>query len=699
MGVVCFTGRVGVSLILVLCVLFVTLPGSATQVFRLHVTKLDGNGWHIQDADLELVWHSPEQASLRLSAPHLQLPPPLDEVTGITLECRDADVRTAVVACQSGVLQLRTPLLNPALMQVAFSYQPASRDLSFTLKNVVLAGGRLNIDGKLNQAGWQLTFSATALQSAQVPAQWIDLSKEFIRWPQGLKGSGEVHFNAHLSGQDRRIDAVELTGRVGEFNFTDSTAQRAGERLSATFAVKAKAQQNRWHLQAELALRQGQLYVEPIFLQPSAQPIQLTLRADWQPQNRKLDISYLRFDHPGILRVEGQLQLSTHAPVHITSTRLQVARTSFSGLYQTYVQPFVIGTALDAVKSTGQASLTLDYRRDGAASVHVTLDDVHLDDQQGRYGLHGLAGTLVWTNDKTDPRPSQLSWRDGAVYKLTFGASRLAVAAQGQGFRLLEHAAVPVLDGTLQIDSLSLKNAGTPQVQWQFQGRLTPVSMEAFSRALGWPPLAGELSGVIPQVTYGNGTVQGDGSVQMRVFNGTVTMRNLRLEQPFSIVPQLSADIELDRVDLEILTKAFSFGKIQGQLSGRIDGLHMEDWRPVAFDARFATPPDDPSPHRISQKAVDNLSSLGGMRGALSRSFLGFFDEFSYARLGLSCHLEKDVCIMDGLEPTEDGGYYIVKGGGLPPRIDVIGYVHRVDWSELVERLKRATNNPAPVVR
>jgi len=701
MRVVCFAGRVSIFLSSVLCVLSVTLSGAATQVFRLHVTSLNGNGWHIQDADLELAWRSPEQASLRLSAPHLQLPSPLNEVTGITLECREADIRPDAVTCQGGMLQLRTPLLDPTPMQVAFTYQYASRALSFTLKNVALAGGRLNLEGQFSQAGWQLTFSTNALDITRIPAQWIVLSKDMVRWPQGLKSSGKVQVNARISGNGKRIDTATLAGRLAELNFSDSTAQRASEQLTATFSLKATERQNQWQLQAELALHQGQLYIEPIFLQPSiesGQPIQLTFTANWQPQNQWLDVTHLHFDHPGILRAEGQLQLSTKPSVHITSTRLQIARTSLSGLYQTYMQPFLIGTALDAVKSAGHVSLKLNYQRDGAASAQVTLDNVYLDDQQGRYGLHGLAGTLVWTNDKTTP-PSHLNWRDGYIYKLTLGVSRFALEARDKGFRLLESATVPVLDGKLQIDSLSLENAGTPQMQWQFRGRLIPVSMESFSQALGWPLLAGELSGVIPRVTYSNGIVQGDGSLQMRVFNGTVTVRNLRLEQPFSIVPQLSADIALERVDLETLTKAFSFGKIQGQLSGRVHGLHMEDWRPVAFEARLATPPDDPSPHQISQKAVDNLSSLGGVRGALSRSFLGFFDEFSYARLGISCRLQKDVCAMDGLEPAPNGGYYIVKGGGLPPRIDVIGYMHRVGWSDLVERLKRTINNPRPEVR
>ena len=45
-----------------------------------------------------------------------------------------------------------------------------------------------------------------------------------------------------------------------------------------------------------------------------------------------------------------------------------------------------------------------------------------------------------------------------------------------------------------------------------------------------------------------------------------------------------------------------------------------------------------------------------------------------------------------------DPGYYIVVGGGLP-RIDVVGYNERVDWSVLVERLVRATSSAGPVVR
>ena len=121
-------------------------------------------------------------------------------------------------------------------------------------------------------------------------------------------------------------------------------------------------------------------------------------------------------------------------------------------------------------------------------------------------------------------------------------------------------------------------------------------------------------------------------------------------------------------------------------------------WRPVAFDARFATPEKDPSKHRISQRAVKSLAEIGGAGKVLSSTLLRLFNEFSYARLGLSCRLERGVCHMGGVEPAPNG-YYIVKGGGFIPRIDVIGFNERVDWNTLVDRLEGATSLPGPIVK
>ena len=222
--------------------------------------------------------------------------------------------------------------------------------------------------------------------------------------------------------------------------------------------------------------------------------------------------------------------------------------------------------------------------------------------------------------------------------------------------------------------------------------------MQAFSAALDWPEMHGKLSGMIPDVRYAEGELSIGGMLLIRAFDGAITVRDLRIARLFDVASSLSADIKLDNLDLDALTRAFEFGNIQGRFSGKVDNLQLIDWRPVAFEAVFATPTDDKSRHRISQRAVENISQIGGsgIGGSLSRSFLRVFDEFSYDRIGISCTLRNGVCSMNGVEPMGQG-YYLVKGGGLP-RIDIVGYAHRVDWDTLLERLSSVLTS-TPEVR
>jgi hypothetical protein len=155
-------------------------------------------------------------------------------------------------------------------------------------------------------------------------------------------------------------------------------------------------------------------------------------------------------------------------------------------------------------------------------------------------------------------------------------------------------------------------------------------------------------------------------------------------------------------LDLEAVTGTFSFGMITGRLHADVRNLELFRWAPVRFDTRLYTPPGDKSRHLISQRAVKNLSNIGGSGGgvaaALQSGFLRFFENFRYSRLGLSCRLENEICEMDGIEPQKGDAYYIVKGSGLP-RIDIIGNAHRVSWKRLVSQLVAIQESGGPIVQ
>ena len=130
-----------------------------------------------------------------------------------------------------------------------------------------------------------------------------------------------------------------------------------------------------------------------------------------------------------------------------------------------------------------------------------------------------------------------------------------------------------------------------------------------------------------------------------------------------------------------------------------VHGLELFDWKPIKFDASLVSSHGN-YPRRISQAAVQNISSLGGSgaAAAIQRSFLHIFEEFGYTKIGWSCSLRNGICQMGGIESEHmPQGYVIVKGGGIPA-ITVIGYNRNVDWWELISRLQRITQkNVKPI--
>ena len=265
---------------------------------------------------------------------------------------------------------------------------------------------------------------------------------------------------------------------------------------------------------------------------------------------------------------------------------------------------------------------------------------------------------------------------------------------------MLEPARLPFFDGALVINTLAVDHAGLDTMEGVFDAVIEPISVQPISKAMGWPEFSGQLSGRIPGLTYKDQTLTLAGNLEADVFDGSVVASNLSVSQPLSAWPRLHADVVARNLDLQLITSTFEFGSITGRLDIDLKQLETFNWSPTAFDLVLGTPRGDRSRHRISQKAVQNLSNIGGGGGgvaaALQGGFLRFFDDFGYDRIGLSCRLRNDVCQMDGAAAAGTG-YYIVKGSGIP-RIDIIGNEKRVDWPRLVAQLSAALANTDSIV-
>ncbi|MEN8204408.1 MAG: hypothetical protein ABFS24_00225 [Pseudomonadota bacterium] len=672
----------------------VVLPGFAVDVVRLKLGTIEGEGWSAEAVTVQLNWLDERHAGLVLQAQGVALPEGLGELSGVTLSCARARYTAADVHCAKGRLKAQSSVLGRQDIRAAFRYQLDTGHIEAELLGVRVFDGRLAIKATLSDTHWQITANGEALS---LPAVTRHLAATGIAVPV-VDGSGRLDVNVNMNGVALQLSEADVEVRLLAEEISDAEGGLAGENLDVSLHAALKGVTTGMRVSLDISGRRGALYIDPVFVEMPSQPLQLNARFDWLSTQQQVALQSFTFRHPGSLEIEayGLINLAGDPPVR--ELRLEVRQAEFPSLYDTYLQPWLYDSAAADLDTAGQLSGNLRWEQ-GKLS-HVALDPVNLsvDDREGRFELNAMNGQLRWSDTPTPVR-SELAWAGGSVFQVALGATHFVIDVGRDYVHLVQPVAIPVLDGALEIDDFQLESGQDAGLRWQVNGLLEPVSLSQLSLALGWPELAGKLSGVIPNVRYDNGNLEVGGILLIRVFDGEVTLQNLILEQPFGLVPRLQLDAHVDHIDLETLTRAFSFGRIEGRLEGRVDGLDMESWRPVAFDAEFATPENDSSRHRISQKAVDNISSIGGagVGGALSRSFMRFFEDFPYDRLGIRCRLENGICDMGGVVPATEG-YYLVKGRLIPPRLDVIGYADRVDWDTLIAQIMAVTGQQDVIV-
>lgn len=586
--------------------------------------------------------------------------------------------------CDDASFVVRVPGWGQLRGQVSARYEDAqhwSADLQVPRRGLRL---RLTQSGAALQALLDLRGqSASELQKLATAFQLVI--------PGEVSGGIDLHLDARL-GEQVRAD-VRLSAHA--LSYSEASGRYASEKLSAEAALQFDSASRRWQL--DLDTRGGQAYVEPLYFDFAALPLHAEARIVALDQAWSIEQLRLVPGNAGTIEASGTLG----ADFKPRQLEARLVAEDLAPLVATYLQPLLIGTVADGLSASGRASARLSLREVLPTALVAQLADVSVAANKLGVALEGVSGDLAWAAAQAEP--SRLRWTGGAVQKVPLAASQISFRAQGKSFELLAPWRQPLLEGALLVEKLALRELGTAQLSADFKGAVEPINLAALCKALGWPEFAGTLGGQLPGLSVREDVWTVDGTLEAQAFDGRLRLDNLRAIQPFGVLPRVMADVELRRIDLERLTSAFSFGRITGRLDGEVKGLRLLNWSPVAFDARLYSTPGDRSKRRISQRAIDNISSIGGgPTGMLSRGFLSIFEDFAYARLGISCLLRDGVCQMAGVAPakSKDGqqAYYLVEGR-LLPRINVVGYSQRVSWNQVIEQLKALQASSGPEVK
>jgi hypothetical protein len=664
-----------------LCLCLLVSSGMAhAEIMKMKIAKINTGIGSLRDVQVEMNWpKDAKTGQLRIRAAQLDFPFLSYQARNLDWQCPLARKNKDGWVCDGKVRSN-----GSAAFPLALDYSSAGTEVDLNI-----AGKRIAYENNISSP------DRHAIQLEKIPVDWM---KAYLNelWKEGKWTTGTLSGAIDIYSPKKAPLSVntDLQLRDVGLETPDGWLAAAGMhgRLRLNYAQRGATTSVRTHYTAGA----GEFLAQGLYVLFPGTPVDINVLMQ-KTGNAAWRVPSIQWRDGNVLNVSGSADLDAKSA--LSNLDLVIDLNDLSTARDRYLTGFLGPAGFSDLILSGGLKADVAIRNQQSQQLNVVLNKVNAVDGKSRFSFAGLNGDIRWTKD-SEVKNSSFTWDNGAMYGIGLSAAKFDFQSADGVLKLSNPAVVDALEGKLGVDHFRWQPPnGALGTRFDLGLSMNKLDMASLSQRLGWPSFSGSISGKIPNARYENNVLNLDGGFQMSVFDGQVEFSNLVMERPFGVAPTLSADVRLNDINMEPMTKAFDFGSITGSLDGDINKLRLLDWSPVAFEANFYTDKKWKGKRRISQRAVRDISSVAGsgLLAGLQNQVLKVFDDFGYEQIGISCKLKDNICAMDGVGSAGDG-YIIVAGGGLP-RIQVVGFRRRVDWPTLVSRLTAATQGQAPVIQ
>jgi hypothetical protein len=545
-------------------------------------------------------------------------------------------------------------------------------------------------DSTLRAADVQITGKKLlARQKSDMP-----VSAEELR----IQGTWEQKANAPMkaTGQIRLIQ--------GRFASLDGT--RVGENLTLAgrFETTSLRDTRDTSIAANLAIEQGEILWGKFFGDLKSQRPTLQFDADYLAGADALRLRQFNFNLAtvGKMTARGDIeQLSKNLLLRLELNSDEVLP---AGFFEFFIRP----TLNRSFPSLNQ--LSMGGRLAFAVKANGTPDNLSVE---GAMQLRG--GEIENESKKWQVGPVQLELPFRIQYPRTslpstalnvptgtltiaaarFGsevipATRVTLSLWNNELSFREPIRLPIYGGVLEIADLAFRNLIEDPQALSLSLDVKNLHLQRLTEALGWYHFDGRISGSIPKIEWGSGSLRSQGKIQGQVFGGRVQINNLEIDSPFSSIPSIKLDVLFRNISLDQASATFAFGQISGVLEGTVNQLVITAGQPSEFRADVHSVEKRGVNQRISVESLNKITVLssGNDAGTLYGGIASFFDTFRYSKLGFKAALKNDKLTLRGVE-SRQGGEYLVVGSLIPPTVNVVSHTQVIAFSELLRRLEQ----------
>jgi hypothetical protein len=221
---------------------------------------------------------------------------------------------------------------------------------------------------------------------------------------------------------------------------------------------------------------------------------------------------------------------------------------------------------------------------------------------------------------------------------------------------------------------------------------LSEVDISQFPMKSSQFKLKGKIRAALKRVEINSEEISTQGEVEVNIFEGKVTIKNIKIAKPFSKNRTVSCDALLEDLSLEKFTDTIPFGRVTGFIRGEVKDLALSYGQPEGFTLSLESFKKKGVSQKFSLGAVNSLSILSSGEASAVPTKSGltrFISEFGYEKIGIFCSLKNDVFTLRGTI-QEKGVEYLVKRSWLFG-ISVVNKKprNRISFKDMVSRLKR----------
>jgi len=527
----------------------------------------------------------------------------------------------------------------------------------------------------------------------------------------------KVHDSIQINVTGPRTGPWQVKAKLSfdDLVFQNKDGSIMGEKVSLGTGIEGAVdlKRSRMTFAADIEAQAGEALYDRYYLNLKRNPIVASCNGTCDLQKRLIELSRLRFDLTGILPLEirgflKQGPSKTNADFTVILPKVPLTPIVHHFLQEPYKteKPFL---ATLETEGTVSAQFRINGFQD-AWQVKGRLGWLGGNFSLPEKGI-ALKGILVdmpvWYRTGVAKTPvktlsGKLEVESITIPLLPKQPLSILLDAGPNRISVESPTVIQVPGGDFRLGSVQVEKLFGPDFTIHTRLEFDEIKLQPLLSKIWMRPLAGALTGTLNPIRYENHALTTQGELKAEVFEGKIILSDLRASGIFTSAPVFKLNVKLEDLLLSEMTTDTAFGKIEGVLKGQLRDFEIAYGQPQRFNLLLETVQKKGISQKISVKAVENISQIGGGQSpfmGLAGAFVSFFKKFPYEKIGIRANLENDVFTVNGTI-REGGTEYLVKRGSFSG-VNVINQNpdNRISFKDMVKRIKRIGSKGDPVVK